>query len=53
MMVQGIMARDYVLMQGYIIWTTLVFIVINIIIDVLGVWLNPKRRVAIKGGSYE
>ncbi|MDU3191144.1 ABC transporter permease [Veillonella parvula] len=53
MMVQGIMARDYVLMQGYIIWITLVFIVINIIIDVLGVWLNPKRRVAIKGGSYE
>ena len=53
MMVQGIMARDYVLMQGYIIWITLVFIVINIIIDVLSVWLNPKRRAAIKGGSYE
>ena len=48
MMVQGIMARDYVLMQGYIIWITLVFIVINIIIDVLSVWLNPKRRAAIK-----
>ena len=53
MMVQGIMARGYVLMQGYIIWITLVFIVINIIIDVLSVWLNPKRRAAIKGGSYE
>ena len=53
MMVQGILGRDYVLMHGYIIWITLVFIVINIIIDVLGVWLNPKRRVAIKGGSYE
>lgn len=53
MMVQGIMARDYVLMQGYIIWITLVFIVINIIIDVLSVWLNSKRRAAIKGGSYE
>ena len=53
MMVQGIMARDYVLMQGYIIWITLVFIVINIIIDVLSVGLNPKRRAAIKGGSYE
>ena len=53
MMVQGIMARDYVLMQGYIIWITLVFIVINIIIDVLSIWLNPKRRAAIKGGSYE
>lgn len=53
MMVQGIMARDYVLMQGYIIWITMVFIVINIIIDVWSVWLNPKRRAAIKGGSYE
>ena len=53
MMVQGIMARDYILMQGYIIWITLVFIVINIIIDVLSFWLNPKRRAAIKGGSYE
>ena len=53
MMVQGITARDYVLMQGYIIWITMVFIVINIIIDVLSIWLNPKRRAAIKGGSYE
>ena len=53
MMVQGIVARDYVLMQGYIIWITMVFIVINIIIDVLSFWLNPKRRAAIKGGSYE
>ena len=53
MMVQGIMARDYVLMQGYIIWITMVFIIINIIIDVLSIGLNPKRRAAIKGGSYE
>ena len=53
MMVQGIVARDYVLMQGYIIWITMVFIVINIIIDVVSIWLNPKRRAAIKGGSYE
>ena len=49
MMVQGIMARAF----RYIIWITMVFIVINIIIDVLSVWLNPKRRAAIKGGSYE
>ena len=53
MMVKGIMARDYILMQGYIIWITLVLLVINIIIDVLSVWLNPKGRAAIKGGSYE
>ena len=44
MMVQGIMARDYILMQGYIIWITMVFIVINIIIDVLSVWLNPSEE---------
>ena len=53
MMVQGIVARDYILMQGYIIWITMVFIIINIIIDVLSIGLNPKRRAAIKGGSYE
>ena len=53
MMVQGIVARDYILMQGYIIWITTVFIIINIIIDVLSIGLNPKRRAAIKGGSYE
>ena len=54
MMVQGITARDYVLMQGYIIWITLVFHrdqhhhrCIEYI------WLNPKRRAAIQGGSYE
>ena len=53
MMVQGIMARDFVLMQGYIIWITLVFIGINIIIDALSYGLNPKRRAAIQGGSHE
>ena len=53
MMVQGIVARDFVLMQGYIIWITMVFIIINIIIDALSYWLNPKRRAAIQGGSYE
>ena len=53
MMVQGIVARDYILMQGYIIWITMVFIIINITIDVLSFGLNPKRRAAIKGGSYE
>ena len=53
MMVQGIVARDYILMQGYIIWITMVFIIINIIIDMLSIGLNPKRRAAIKGGSYE
>ena len=53
MMVQGIVARDYILMQGYIIWITMVFIIINITIDVLSLGLNPKRRAAIKGGSYE
>lgn len=53
MMVQGIMARDFVLMQGYIIWITMVFIIINIIIDALSYWLNPKRRAVIQGGSYE
>ena len=53
MMVKCITASYYVLMKGYIIWITMVFIVINIIIDVLSIWLNPKRRAAIKGGSYE
>lgn len=52
MMVLGITARDYVLMQGYIIWITMVFIGINIIIDTLSVWLNPKRRLALKGGRH-
>ena len=53
MMVQGIVARDYILMQGYIIWIIMVFIIIDITIDVLSFGLNPKRRAAIKGGSYE
>ena len=49
MMVQGITARDYVLMQGYIIWITMVFIVINIIIDVLSILAKiQKRRADIK-----
>ena len=52
MMVQGIMARDFCIDAGRIsLWITLVFIIINIIIDALSYWLNPKRRAAIQGGS--
>ena len=51
MMLNAIMQRDFPLIQGGIIYMVLIFIIINIIIDILYVIINPKIRDKILYGQ--
>ena len=42
LMVQGILARDFPLVQGCVLVVALSFVVINLIVDLLYAWLDPR-----------
>ncbi|MEG1537374.1 MAG: ABC transporter permease [Clostridiales bacterium] len=42
--IEGIMSRDYPVVQGYVIFTGVIFIIFNLLIDLVYVVLNPKIR---------
>jgi peptide/nickel transport system permease protein len=42
--VQGILARDFPLVQGCVLVVALAFAVINLAVDLLYAWLDPRIR---------
>ena len=44
MAADAITNRDYFLMQGYVIWTGIIFVTINLLIDILSKFINPRIR---------
>jgi peptide/nickel transport system permease protein len=44
LMVQGILARDFPLVQGCVLVVALSFVVINLAVDLLYAWLDPRIR---------
>jgi peptide/nickel transport system permease protein len=44
LMVQGILARDFPLVQGCVLIVALSFVLINLIVDLLYAWLDPRIR---------
>jgi len=44
LMVQGILARDFPLVQGCVLVVALSFVLINLIVDLLYAWLDPRIR---------
>lgn len=44
--VDGIYARDYPLMQGFVVFTGTVFVLVNLAVDLCYAWLDPRVRVA-------
>src|SRR5262249_34403077 len=44
MAVQAIGQRDYAVVQGVVLWIATVFVVLNLFIDVLYAWLDPRIR---------
>ncbi len=44
LMVQGILARDFPLVQGCVLVVALSFVIINLIVDLLYAWLDPRIR---------
>ncbi|MBO8138182.1 MAG: ABC transporter permease [Desulfotomaculum sp.] len=43
-MVDAILASDYPLVQGTVIFTATVFVVVNLIVDLLYAWLDPRIK---------
>ncbi len=35
---------DYYLIQGFVLWCTVVFLVLNLLVDLFALWANPKLR---------
>lgn len=48
--VDSILARDYPLIQGYVLFMGTIFVLINLGVDLLYVWLDPRIRL---GGGPE
>ena len=47
MAVRAIMMRDYPLLMGFVLWIAILYMVINLLIDISYYYLNPRLR---KGG---
>lgn len=48
--VDSIFSRDYAVIQGFVVFTGTVFVVINLIVDLLYVRLDPRVRLRADGG---
>jgi peptide/nickel transport system permease protein len=44
LMVQGILARDFPLVQGCVLVVALSFVLVNLAVDLLSAWLDPRIR---------
>jgi peptide/nickel transport system permease protein len=44
LMVQGILARDFPLVQGCVLVVALCFVIVNLAVDALYAWLDPRIR---------
>ena len=44
LMVQGILARDFPLVQGCVLVVALTFVLVNLAVDLLYAWLDPRIR---------
>lgn len=42
--VQSILQRDYVVLQGYVLFAAVIVVAVNLVVDILYGWLNPKVR---------
>jgi peptide/nickel transport system permease protein len=46
--IQGIMSRDYPVVQGYVVFTGVIFVGFNLLVDICYLFLNPKMRLGGK-----
>lgn len=44
LMVTGIISRDYIVIQSYIVWAAMIYVVMNRFVDVWSYYYNPLRR---------
>ncbi len=49
--VDSIFSRDYAVIQGFVVFTGTVFVLINLVVDLLYVRLDPRVRLRAEGGT--
>ncbi|MDG4830399.1 ABC transporter permease [Solwaraspora sp. WMMD1047] len=42
--IQAILQRDYTTIQGYVLFSAVIVVVVNLLVDLLYGWINPKVR---------
>lgn len=47
--VDSIFNRDYPVIQGFVVFTGTVFVLLNLVIDILTAWLDPRIRLTGRG----
>lgn len=50
LMVDGIFRRDYMLVQGEVLFTAIMYIFVNLAVDIAYAFINPKIRQTYRGG---
>ena len=46
LLVESILARDYAVVQTVVFFAAMVIVVVNILVDLMYAWLDPRIRVA-------
>lgn len=46
--IKGIMSRDYPVIQGYVVFTGLIFVGFNLFVDICYLILNPRMRLGVE-----
>lgn len=46
MIVEAIRVRDYPIIQGYVVWMAIIYVFVNLIVDLLCFMMNPKMRLS-------
>ncbi len=49
LMIDGIFRRDYMLVQGEVLFTAILYIFVNLVVDIVYAFINPKIRQAYRG----
>jgi peptide/nickel transport system permease protein len=44
LVVNAILQRDYILVQGTVLFIAVLFVLINLLVDILYAWLDPRVR---------
>ncbi len=47
-MVEGIKSRDYPVVQGGVLYIAFMFAIINLLVDLLYAWVDPRIRTRYK-----
>lgn len=49
--IDAVFERDYPVVQGFVVFTGTVFLVVNLVVDLLSAWLDPRIRLGSRARS--